>query len=218
MTIADTIATHTAVVPFENTFAELFGEAFDLLVERQRKYGPNNIARLGIHGVMSRLLHDKGERIMRQLNGRVVNGQIVIDIDLSAGEAGNTFEDACLDVANYALIALSLARGTWGRPLRDDLDQPEGRLLLAVGDFDEGQPVERSLAERIADVLEVHGSLTAVGIAPFVGVDRPDNLLPTLYANPMFAFTPGTDEWSLRDVPSDGQDDDHHEAEAGGQS
>lgn len=106
---------------FEDTFVGIFSETFDLLVERQKKYGPKNIAQQGLFGILTRIKDDKISRIMRALNGRVENGQIILDaIDLS-GEEGDTLEDALKDVANYALIALALLRGAWGRPLAEEV-------------------------------------------------------------------------------------------------
>ena len=33
---------------------------------------------------------------------------------------GESMEDTLLDIANYALIAVSLLRGEWGRPMREE--------------------------------------------------------------------------------------------------
>lgn len=108
-------------VTFEDTFDDIFGEAFDLLIARQRKYGPTNIAQQGIYGVFKRIRDDKMARIGRVLNGRIVAGEIVLDA-LPDGDSDDTLEDALLDVANYALIMLALKRGVWGRPLAADVD------------------------------------------------------------------------------------------------
>ena len=106
-------------VSFESLFKGIFAEAFDLLVERQRKYGPENIASLGMFGVFGRLADDKVERIRRSLNGTVKHGRIVLEpVDDFADES---FEDALKDIANYALILLALHRGLWGFPMEDEL-------------------------------------------------------------------------------------------------
>jgi hypothetical protein len=103
---------------FQDVFRGLFSESFSLLVERQAKYGNLNIQQLGLHGVMSRIANDKMSRVMKSLNGKIVDGQVVLDpIDEYKDEA---FEDALIDIANYALIAISLKRGTWGMPLEAD--------------------------------------------------------------------------------------------------
>lgn len=110
---------------FAATFAGLFDEAFGVLLDRQRKYGSGNIAQQGMYGVATRIADDKAQRIKRALNGTIVNGRV--DIEVAEGEDGDTFEDACLDLANYALILLSLKRGLWGEELADD---ETGRLVL----------------------------------------------------------------------------------------
>lgn len=105
---------------FEETFRSIFEEAFDLLLARQRKYGPTNIEEQGIYGVFKRIRDDKMARVGRVLNGRIVNGEIILD-DLPDGDADDTFEDALFDIANYALIMVALKRGLWGRPLAADV-------------------------------------------------------------------------------------------------
>ena len=107
---------------FEQEFAEIFQETFDLLVARQRKYGKSNIETQGLLGVFTRMNNDKMARIKRTLNGRVVNGEIVLDPVENGTEEGDTFEDALKDVANYSLIMLALWRNVWGRPLAEELD------------------------------------------------------------------------------------------------
>lgn len=111
---------------FTGTFAGIFGEAFAILCERQRKYGPGNIERQGLYGVVTRIVDDKAERLRRALNGTIVAGRV--DLDLSDGPDDDTFEDALLDVINYCAIALSLRRGKWGTEIADD---EKGRLVLA---------------------------------------------------------------------------------------
>ena len=112
-----TMETHPPTT-FEGAFGSIFNEAFRLLVERQRKYGPENVRKLGIFGVFGRLADDKVERIRRALNGSIVHGEVTLD-DL-ADFADESFEDALLDIANYALILIALRRGVWGLPLADE--------------------------------------------------------------------------------------------------
>jgi hypothetical protein len=53
------------------------------------------------------------------MNGRVIDGKVVLsDMDYSTEES---LEDTLLDIANYALIAVALRRGLWGRPLEESL-------------------------------------------------------------------------------------------------
>jgi hypothetical protein len=103
---------------FQATFADLFQETFDLLVERQRKYGPENISTQGFYGVFTRMASDKIERLRRSLNGKVVEGRVELDAFVDSSD--ETVEDALLDIANYALIMLALKRGLWGRPLEPE--------------------------------------------------------------------------------------------------
>lgn len=106
---------------FEATFADIFQEAFDLLVERQKKYGPENIRQLGLWGVFGRFADDKVNRIRRAFNGTIKKG--VLDVTLSDGDFDDeSLEDALFDSMNYPGIMISQKRGVWGRPLQDDMD------------------------------------------------------------------------------------------------
>lgn len=109
---------------FEQVFQKIYGEAFDLLVAKQRRYGNKNIEQLGLHGVISRISNDKAERAKKFLNGKVINGVIVLDpLDESTDES---LEDTLLDIANYALIAVALKRNLWGRPLNSEVEADRG--------------------------------------------------------------------------------------------
>lgn len=100
---------------FENTFAELYSEAYKLLVDKQERYGDANIQQLGLHGVISRIAYDKVSRAKKFLNGKIVDGEARLDeMDESTEES---LEDTLLDIANYALIAVALRRKQWGRPM-----------------------------------------------------------------------------------------------------
>lgn len=112
---------------FEDVFEGIFDEALELLIERQRKYGPDNIANQGIYGIITRIADDKIARVRTSLNGTVVNGRVVVN-PIVDREAQDTFEDALLDIANYALIAIALKRGLWGKPMRAPVAQRKERL------------------------------------------------------------------------------------------
>lgn len=106
---------------FEAEFQKIYSEAFSLLVAKQRRYGNSNIEQLGLHGVIGRISFDKVSRALKFMNGRVVNGKVELDqMDESTEES---LEDTLLDIANYALIAVALRRGVWGKPLEEDLVQ-----------------------------------------------------------------------------------------------
>jgi hypothetical protein len=99
---------------FEYLLWPYYAEAFATLVERQRKYGPKNIAEAGVAGVLEQA-RNKIERASAQLTGTVVNGKIVLDeMD---GETRAVFHDSLIDLANYALITLALSEGNWVREM-----------------------------------------------------------------------------------------------------
>lgn len=106
---------------FDKTFAQIYNEAYALLVAKQQRYGDSNIEQLGLHGVISRIAHDKVARAKKFMNGKIVNGQVILDpLDHTTDES---LADTLLDIANYALIAVALQRGQWGRPLESDLPE-----------------------------------------------------------------------------------------------
>lgn len=109
----------SGVVTFEEVFQSIFDEAFDLLVERQKKYGPENVRKLGLYGIFTRI-EDKMERLRHAFNGTMVRGQFnVTENDESSDES---LDDADIDAANYHLIRIALRRGLWGKPLQRDVD------------------------------------------------------------------------------------------------
>jgi hypothetical protein len=109
---------------FEKVFQKIYNEAYDLLCEKQARYGDSNIEQLGLHGVISRIGNDKIARAKKFMNGKIVNGQVILDpLDEGTHES---LADTLLDIANYALIAVALQRGLWGAPMERDLpERPE---------------------------------------------------------------------------------------------
>lgn len=106
---------------FEKVFQKIYNEAYDLLCEKQARYGDSNIEQLGLHGVISRIGNDKIARAKKFMNGKIVNGQVILDsLDESTHES---LADTLLDIANYALIAVALQRGLWGAPMERDLPE-----------------------------------------------------------------------------------------------
>lgn len=104
-----------------------FEEALDLvltdmraiMLDRQRKYGPTNITRGGIHGLIVRI-GDKLARIEEDHKDCPFKGKC--NCRELPDEAR---EDAWLDLANYSgPIALMLQRGVWGLPLEEDYCAP----------------------------------------------------------------------------------------------
>ena len=93
---------------------QTFEEALDLcladmrrvMIERQHKYGPDNIQDCGKPGVAVRL-SDKAARLRHAwLDGRGVDAP------------DESVDDTLIDAANYAVIGLLLGRGWWGLPLK----------------------------------------------------------------------------------------------------
>jgi len=106
---------------FEYLLWPYYAEAFATLVERQRAYGPNNIAEAGVAGVLEQA-RNKIERASAQLTGRVEAGKIILDpMD---GQTMATFHDSLIDLANYAIITLALAEGNWIREMVLHPDRP----------------------------------------------------------------------------------------------
>lgn len=103
---------------FEDVFRLIFGEAFALLVERQRRYGPENIRQLGLYGVFTRIV-DKMERIRHSFNGTMKNG--ILTVEEVDNDTAESLDDADFDAANYHLIRIALRRGEWGRPLEEEV-------------------------------------------------------------------------------------------------
>lgn len=108
------------VVTFEQVAQDIYDECFDLLVQRQRRYGPTNIDQQGPWGVLSRIANDKLARIKRAFNGQVVHGEIVLD-PITDTDTDESYEDALKDLVNYGIILLLLHRGLWGKPLDEEV-------------------------------------------------------------------------------------------------
>lgn len=106
---------------FEKVFGKIYNEAYDLLCEKQARYGDSNIEQLGLHGVISRIGNDKIARARKFMQGKIVDGQVILDpLDEGTYES---LADTLLDIANYALIAVALQRGLWGAPMERDLPE-----------------------------------------------------------------------------------------------
>ncbi|MDI3298280.1 MAG: nucleotide modification associated domain-containing protein [Bacillota bacterium] len=89
---------------FEEALDSVIADARAVMIDRQRKYGSGNISAFGEIGVLVRA-SDKLERLKHfHLGG-------------GADAPDESVDDTWIDLANYALIALLLRRGTWGLPL-----------------------------------------------------------------------------------------------------
>jgi hypothetical protein len=107
---------------FSHYFRDLFSEAHGIMVTRQASYGPVNVENLGPVGVFSRMAMDKVGRISNALNGKIVNGQLIVDEDWYGPEV----HDALIDTINYAAILIALGQGKWSEVSREVDDVASG--------------------------------------------------------------------------------------------
>lgn len=105
-------------ITFEEHFGALFADCLDVMVERQRKYGPHNIPKFGTFGTLVRM-GDKYERL--------VNLHQHAD---ATSDVNETIEDTLIDLANYATIMRAQLRGIWTAdrcpPLMNYQEEPDG--------------------------------------------------------------------------------------------
>jgi hypothetical protein len=107
---------------FSHYFRDLFSEAHSIMVTRQASYGPVNVENLGPVGVFSRMAMDKVGRISNALNGKIVNGQLIVDEDWYGPEV----HDALIDTINYAAILIALGQEKWSQVSREVDDVASG--------------------------------------------------------------------------------------------
>jgi hypothetical protein len=107
---------------FSHYFRDLFSEAHGIMVLRQASYGPVNVENLGPVGVFSRMAMDKVGRISNALNGKIVNGQLIVDEDWYGPEV----HDALIDTINYAAILIALGQEKWSQVSREVDDVASG--------------------------------------------------------------------------------------------
>lgn len=101
-----------------------YGQARDIMLDRQAKYGPGNVTAQGLYGIATRLSADKVARLMKALNGRVIAGVVELD-PVPDTFSDESFDDTLMDIANYALIAWMLRHDYWALPraLQFDYDK-----------------------------------------------------------------------------------------------
>lgn len=90
---------------FEHAADDAFADCMNLLVKKQRDYGPGNILAFGELGILVRL-NDKIERLKNLHRAGKLNEP-----------QNESVTDTWMDIANYAIIALMLRRGTFELPL-----------------------------------------------------------------------------------------------------
>lgn len=88
------------------TFQEALGLVLDdmreLMIAKQRDYGPGNILDFGDQGVLVRA-NDKVARLKNLYKGNRPQNESI--------------DDSWVDLANYAVIAMMVRRGYWGLPM-----------------------------------------------------------------------------------------------------
>ena len=91
---------------FEDAFDEVVKELKTLMISKQRDYGHRNIMDFGELGVLVRV-NDKIARLknLKTNNLKPKNESVI---------------DTWRDIANYAIIALMLKKGTFTLPLKED--------------------------------------------------------------------------------------------------
>lgn len=90
---------------FEEALDEIMIELRELLIEKQRDYGHRNILDFGEYGVLVRA-NDKIARLKNLLGKKEPKNESI--------------DDSWRDLANYAIIALMLRKGTFTLPLDED--------------------------------------------------------------------------------------------------
>lgn len=95
---------------FQKSVSEISEECDELLVDKQRDYGPKNILKFGAFGCLVRA-SDKLER-WHHLTDQ--EGEPTVDDE--------TLEDTIKDLRNYAQIALMVMREQFDLPLEEDLE------------------------------------------------------------------------------------------------
>lgn len=112
---------------FEESLKEITEECDDLLISKQKDYGPKNILSFGELGVLVRA-NDKLERLKHNLwEGKVENGE---DVEVEH----ESIEDTWKDLRNYAQIALMVRRGQFDLPLEEEADPELIGVDEAMGD------------------------------------------------------------------------------------
>jgi hypothetical protein len=85
----------------EKALLRVFGEAFKLFCDRQRKYGRGNIAAFGLEGVVVRA----SDKVARLANTVIRHkGEDAVDESIA---------DTLLDLTNYGAIGMLCHRDEW---------------------------------------------------------------------------------------------------------
>lgn len=128
---------------FEQTFVALMILKFHMMVSKQKDYGPGNISKAGLRGVITRA-NDKLERIKTLIGDpeqqiekarNVVNNvpddatpaeldraltQVYRILNPTNAVEGERIDDTLMDLGNYGDIAYVLYHGAWGKALEEN--------------------------------------------------------------------------------------------------
>jgi hypothetical protein len=103
MTFEDLSTGASGNEPLEKAILKVFGEAFALFCDRQRKYGCGNIAKFGLEGVVIRA----SDKIERLANATIRHqGEDAVD---------ESIRDTLLDLTNYGAIGMLCHKDEWPR-------------------------------------------------------------------------------------------------------
>lgn len=99
--------THFSDIPlnFEDMFEWLQMDCLNIMIDRQRKYGPKNIPEFGTFGTLVRM-NDKFERL-KNLHSKFE------ELKDDSTYSDESLEDTLIDIANYANIMRAQLRGWW---------------------------------------------------------------------------------------------------------
>jgi hypothetical protein len=95
---------------FEDAVREVTRELTELLIKKQKDYGPQNVMEFGEFGVLIRA-NDK----MARLKNLLKSGTVPLN---------ESIEDSWRDLSNYGIIALLVRRQWFTLPLKEDKAAP----------------------------------------------------------------------------------------------
>lgn len=99
-------------VELEEYWFDQAQEVFDLFCIKQRSYGPQNIADLGIEGIASRL-NDKVKRLINICENDGLETLLTVCPHCGGTLAEETVLDTLMDIADYGIIAMLVLKGLW---------------------------------------------------------------------------------------------------------
>ena len=103
--ITQASAREAQISTFEKAVDSILAELRELMISKQKDYGPGNIMSFGEYGVLVRV-NDKVERLKNlHKSGREPNNESI--------------DDTWKDIANYGIISLMVRRGIFNLPLGD---------------------------------------------------------------------------------------------------